>query len=86
MGAASPLAVEEHPPCRNELQQDRVIADICAQHHQPELLSLQEQHAVLKRPLLAVLFVPLQAAREPDGFSTPTVCINSWIATVKWLT
>jgi hypothetical protein len=56
------LAIEQRPPYRDELEQDIVVADICSQHHQPELLRLQEQHAVLKRPQLAVFFVSLQGA------------------------
>ena len=38
--AASFLAVEQHPPRRDELEQDIVISEICSQHHQPELLRL----------------------------------------------
>lgn len=36
------LAVEQRPPCRNELEQDIIVSDIRRKHHKAELLRLQE--------------------------------------------
>jgi hypothetical protein len=48
------LAVEQRPPCRNPLKQDIEVADIRGQHHEAELLRLQEQRTVMERPQLGV--------------------------------
>ena len=47
------------------MEQNIIVADIRSQDNQAELLRLKEQHAVLERALLAVLFVALEAAEYP---------------------
>jgi hypothetical protein len=60
--AGSVAAVEQCPSRGDELEQDIVVADICGQRDQAELLRLQEQHAILQRTQPAVFLVSLQAA------------------------
>jgi hypothetical protein len=57
--------IEQHASGWNELEQNVIVADIRSQDNQAELLRLKEQHAILERAELAVLFVALEAAEYP---------------------
>jgi len=57
--------VEQRASGRNELEQNIVVVDIRSQNNEAKLLRLKEQHAVLERAQLAVLFVALETAEYP---------------------
>ena|ERR1700677_3092992 len=57
--------IEQRTSGWNKLEQNIIVADVRSQDNQAELLRLKEQHAVLERAQLAVLFVALEAAEYP---------------------
>jgi hypothetical protein len=59
--------MEQDPPCRDQLQQQIDVVDICGRHGEAELLRLEEERAIPQRlPLgiLPILSITRSSARE----------------------